>query len=168
MQKIKFSRTELKNRAATALLTAAPLSVMLLSAIYNLAFGSFGYDITSGIPVLLSCLTVIALIAGTVLAAVYKKRFPAVFFALLFLMCFICYACFCASGTTDIYADGFFEALMLILSVPVWSYMPLAARDYVADRSSGYDNNRSHRAVKRRCRTVADAFRAEGKQCLTG
>ena len=99
MQKIKFSRTELKNRAATALLTAAPLSVMLLSAIYNLAFGSFGYDITSGIPVLLSCLTVIALIAGTVLAAVYKKRFPAVFFALLFLMCFICYACFCASGT---------------------------------------------------------------------
>ena len=46
MQKIKFSRTELKNRAATALLTAAPLSVMLLSAIYNLAFGSFGYDIT--------------------------------------------------------------------------------------------------------------------------
>lgn len=127
MQKIKFSRTELKNRAATALLTAAPLSVMLLSAIYNLAFGSFGYDITSGIPVLLSCLTVIALIAGTVLAAVYKKRFPAVFFALLFLMCFICYACFCASGTTDIYADGFFEALMLILSVPVWSYMPLAA-----------------------------------------
>ena len=111
MQKIKFSRTELKNRAATALLTAAPLSVMLLSAIYNLAFGSFGYDITSGIPVLLSCLTVIALIAGTVLAAVYKKRFPAVFFALLFLMCFICYACFCASGTTDIYADGFFEAV---------------------------------------------------------
>lgn len=109
MQKIKFSRTELKNRAATALLTAAPLSVMLLSAIYNLAFGSFGYDITSGIPVLLSCLTVIALIAGTVLAAVYKKRFPAVFFALLFLMCFICYACFCASGTTDIYADGFFR-----------------------------------------------------------
>ena len=88
MQKIKFSRTELKNRAATALLTAAPLSVMLLSAIYNLAFGSFGYDITSGIPVLLSCLTVIALIAGTVLAAVYKKRFPAMFFALLFLMCF--------------------------------------------------------------------------------
>ena len=74
MQKIKFSRTELKNHAATALLTAAPLSVMLLSAIYNLAFGSFGYDITSGIPVLLSCLTVIALIAGTVLAAVYKKR----------------------------------------------------------------------------------------------
>ena len=74
MQKIKFSRTELKNRAATALLTAAPLSVMLLSAIYNLAFGSFGYDITSGIPVLLSCLTVIALIAGTVLAALVCGR----------------------------------------------------------------------------------------------
>ena len=127
MQKIKISRAELKSRAATALLTAAPLSVMLLSAIYNLAFESFGYDITSGIPVMLSCLAVIALIAGTVLAAVYKKRFPVVFFALLFLMCFICYAGFCASGTTDIYADGFFEAVMLILSVPVWSYMPLAA-----------------------------------------
>lgn len=127
MQKIKINSCEIKQRVAAVLLTAAPLSVMLLSAIYSLAFGSYGYDLTAGVPVMLSCLTVIALISGTVLAAVWKKRFPTVFFSLLFVLCFICYACFYAYGTTDIYADGFFEAVMLILSIPVWSYMPLAS-----------------------------------------
>lgn len=127
MKNKKFSREELKSRVFSALLTAAPLSVMLLSAIYNLAYDSFGYDLSSGFPVLLSALTVTALIAGAVLSAVLKKRFPAVFFALLFLMCVICYTAFLMNGTTDIYADGFFEAVMLILCVPVWSYMPLAA-----------------------------------------
>ena len=127
MQKLKLNRTEMKRSATSALLTAAPLSVMLLSAIYNLTFSGLGYDITSGVPLMMSCLAVIALISGTVLSAVWKKRFPAVFYTLLFVLCFICYAGFCAAGTTDIYADGFFEAVMLILSIPVWSYMPLAS-----------------------------------------
>lgn len=44
-------------------------------------------------------------------------------YAVLFMLSW-----FYGSGTTDIYADAFFEMFMLILSVPVWSYMPLAMR----------------------------------------
>lgn len=117
-----------KDKLITALTIAPSLAVMLLSAVYNLAVESMGMNIDSAVPIMMSCLTLFTALASTVLAVVYKRRFTTVFFAVIFMLCFLCYLGFYGSGTTDIYADAFFEMFMLILSVPVWSYMPLAMR----------------------------------------
>ena len=120
------AKKEWKERLITALIVAPSLAVMLLSAIYNLATGLMGINIESAIPQMMSWLTILVLLASTVLTTAYKRRFPAMLLATLFSLCFICYLCFYLSGTTDLYADGFFETLMLMLSLPIWSYMPVA------------------------------------------
>ncbi len=117
-----------KDKLITALTIAPSLAVMLLSAVYNLAVESLGINMNSFVPIMMSCLTLFTVTASTVLAVVYKRRFTTVFFAVIFLLCFSCYLVFYCLGTTDIYADAFFEMCMLILSVPIWSYMPLSMR----------------------------------------
>ncbi len=114
-----------REKLITALIVAPSMAVLLLSAIYALYVESLQMGLDTPIPVMMSCLTLLSLIASTVLATVYKRRFAVAFLAVVFLCCFLCYLSFLVSGTTDLYADGFFEMLMLILVLPVWSYMPL-------------------------------------------
>ena len=119
-------RSQVKDKLLTALILAPSLSVLLLSAIYNLSVGMTGNSINSLMPIMMSVLTVLAVISSAVLSVVYNRRFILIILTVLFFLCFVCYFGFYEAGTTDIYADGFFEMVMLILSIPVWSYMPLA------------------------------------------
>ncbi len=119
-------KSQFKDKLLTVLLIAPTLSILLFSTIYNLSVGMFGNNINSETPIMMSVLTIIAIISSFVLSVIYNKRFVLIVFSVLFILCFICYLGFYNAETTDIYADGFFEMLMLILSIPVWSYMPLA------------------------------------------
>lgn len=116
----------LKDRFLTALTVAPSLGVMLLSAIYQLTFGGDALSLSRGLPLLLGWLSLLSFAATTVLALVYRRRFVTVLLSLLFVLAFVCYLGFYLSGTTDLVSDGFFELLMLVFSLPLWSYMSVA------------------------------------------
>lgn len=119
--------SELKRRILTALMAAPTLAVMLLSAVYQLAAELTGFDVSAGIPLMLGILTVLAILASTVLGLVWKKRLPLALFTVIFWLCFFSYLGIVISGTTDFVADRFFQALTVIFSFPVFSYMSVAA-----------------------------------------
>lgn len=119
-------KSEWKNRLLTALIVAPTLAVMLLSAIYQLAAGLTGFGVTVGLPLMLGVLTVLALLASTVLGVVWDKRLPLALLTVIFWLCFFSYLGIVVSGTTDFVTDSFFEALTIIFSFPVFSYMSVA------------------------------------------
>ena len=117
----------LKRRFLTSLIAAPTLAVMLLSAVYQLAAELTGFDLSAGIPLMLGFLTILAILASTVLGVVWKKRLPLALFAVIFWLCFFSYLGIVISGTTDFVADRFFQALTVVFSFPVFSYMSVAA-----------------------------------------
>ena len=119
-------KQRVKNALITALSVAPALAVMLISAVYNLTARAAGYGLTVWLPLLMGILTVLSLLASTVLGAVLRRRMTALLLAVLFWLCFFCYLGFALAGTTDLAEDAFFETVMMIFSLPVWSYMPIA------------------------------------------
>ena len=120
-------KSELKTRLLTALIVAPTLAVMILSAVYQLAAGLTGFGVSVGLPLMLGILTVLALLASTVLGTVWKKRLPLALMTVIFWLCFFSYLGITVSGTTDFVTDSFFEALTIIFSFPVFSYMSVVA-----------------------------------------
>ncbi len=120
-------KQEMKSRLVTALTIAPTLAVMLLSAVYQLAAELTGFGLSVGLPLLLGVLTLLAFFASLVLGIVWEKRFTPTFFAVLFWLCFGSYLSIVISGTTDLLADSFFEAMTLVFSLPVWSYMSVVS-----------------------------------------
>lgn len=116
----------IKERFITALTVAPALSVVLISAIYQLMLGS-PYLLSYGAPLVLGYVTFIAIIGSLVLAVVYRRAFTPVILSVLFGLCFVCNLVFITSGTTDLLSDGFFEMIMLVFSLPSWSYMSVAS-----------------------------------------
>jgi hypothetical protein len=118
-QKVKYA-------LITALSIAPALAVMLLSAAYNLTANAAGYGLTVRFPLLLGALTVFSLLASTVLGLVLRRRMIALLLAVLFWLSFFSYLCISLAGTSDPAEDAFFETVLMIFSLPVWSYMPIA------------------------------------------
>ena len=113
-------------RLQSALMTGPALAVLLLTALINLMAGVAGLEVASPSAVFAGVLAFLALLASTVLATLYRRRFPPALFSLLFALCFLCYLLFCLNGRTDLFEDPHFERLMLALSLPIWAFMPLA------------------------------------------
>ncbi len=120
----KSFKSDLKQGFFTALTVAPSLTVMLLSAVYYLSAGLSGYG-WNGTPVLLGLLTLLALAASTVIGVLWKRTMAPALLAVLFWLCFISYFGVCISGSTDWFDDVFFQALTLIFSFPVFSYVPV-------------------------------------------
>ena len=125
IEKEKLIKNALKERVITALTIAPALSVMLISSAYQL-LGSSLYGIKNGPMIAIGWLSIIAVLGSIALAVVHKRAFTSTVLALLFGAAFFCYLSFALNGTTDIMADGFFEMLMLALSIPIWSYMSVS------------------------------------------
>ncbi|MBE6622462.1 MAG: hypothetical protein E7630_05890 [Ruminococcaceae bacterium] len=123
----KDIKSELKRRFLTAMIVAPTLAVMLMSATYQLAAGLSGYGVSTGLPLMLGGLTILALLASLVLGTVWEKRLPLALLAVIFWLCFFSYLGIVVSGTTDFVADRFFEALTMVFSLPVFSYMSVAS-----------------------------------------
>lgn len=121
-------KEHLLQRLYTALMIAPTLAILIMSAVYQFLVFQTGYSITDDIALMLGVLSLMAIAASTVLAAVYKRPTVNLLFFALFCLCFFCYLSFClAGGNTDLLADQFFQSIMLAFSVPVWSYMSVAS-----------------------------------------
>lgn len=120
-------KASLKERLLTALMVAPTLAVVLLSAAYQLTAQSASYKLGMDLPLLLGVLSLLALVASTALGTVHGRVFVTSFLGLLFTLTFFCELSFYMSGTTDLVTDSFFEMLMLIFSLPAWSYMSVSA-----------------------------------------
>lgn len=125
IEKENYIKNVLKDRFVTALTIAPALAVMLLSSAYQL-LGSSIQGIVKTPMLVMGWLSIIAVIGSVALAVVHQRAFTTTALALLFGMGFFCYLSFAVNGTTDIMADGFFEMLMLALSIPLWSYMSVS------------------------------------------
>lgn len=120
-------KTVFKEHLITALTLAPALSVLILSAVYQGIVRLSGYEVSFGAPLILGWLTVLSLLASTVLAVVLRRRFTTLFFSVLFTLCFIFSALFYANGTTDLLSDSFFEAIMLVFTLPSYAYMSVSS-----------------------------------------
>ncbi|MBQ4064638.1 MAG: hypothetical protein IJD10_00915 [Clostridia bacterium] len=125
-------RADLKHGLLTALTVAPGLSVMLLSGIYQVSAEFSGYG--GATPVLLGLLALLAVLASSVLAVIWRKPLGLAMWALLFWLCFISYFGICVSGSADWFSDPFFQAMTLVFAFPVSSYLPLIGGlgDYTA------------------------------------
>ena len=123
--KNNFFKTIIIPRFITALLVAAPLSLTVISAICYLGFNVT--DLSSQIltSYVISALALLAWALATFLAAFYKEKAAAMFFALIWWICFLAYVSFFAFGAENIFTDSFFGTLTLIFSLPAWSYLSL-------------------------------------------
>ena len=110
----------------TALMTAPTLAVVLISAAYQLVLSEATGRVSSIQSVVLGVLSIVAIAASLVLGGVYRKKAVATVFAAVFGFGFLCYLAFTVSGTTNLADDSFFETLMLILSLPLMSFMSLS------------------------------------------
>ena len=120
-------KTEFKARLITALTLAPSLSVLILSAVYQSVVRLSGYEVSSGVSLMLGWLTIFSLVSSTVLAVMLRRRFTTLFLAILFTLCFVFSALFYAKGTTDLLSDSFFEAIMLVFTLPSYSYMSVSS-----------------------------------------
>ncbi len=115
----------LKKNALTALIISGSLAPMLISAIACLGRGIIGYATVNTATVILSVASLLSATAASVIAFLSENRFSAAFFSVIWGLCAVCYLIFMISQTTDVLSDAFFESLMLVVALPVWSYMPL-------------------------------------------
>ena len=120
---IKF---DLKERLISALIVAPTLSVMLISAIYQLLASQSGL-LGSAFSISMSFITAISLAAGIVLSVLHNKEIVPIIYALLFGLGFVCYLIFSMTGTTNVAEDFFFEMLMLIFTLPLMSFMSFSS-----------------------------------------
>jgi hypothetical protein len=118
------TKDELKDRFYMALMVAPTLSVMLMSAIFDLASGLLGNEVVA-LTVVLGILTVLAIVATAVLSFLWEKRLPTVLLAVILWLCFFSYLAVVISGTSDLLNDRFFQALTLVFSLPIFSYRAL-------------------------------------------
>jgi hypothetical protein len=110
----------------TAVMTAPTLAIVLISAAYQLMLSEATGRVSSIQSVVLGVLSLVAVAASLTLGVVYKRKAVAVALATVFGLGFVCYLAFTVSGTTNLADDSFFEALMLILSLPLMSFMSLS------------------------------------------
>lgn len=126
MEKNNFG-TIFKDKLVTALTAAPALAVMIISAVYQ-TLASATPGISQDLPFAMGCVTLITVAASLVLAIMYGRIFTTNIFAVLFGLGFLSYLAVFTSGTTDIASDDFFQLITLVLTIPLWSYMPVAAR----------------------------------------
>ena len=115
-----------KEHLYAALMVAPTLAVVLISAAYQLTAQNASYKLGMDLPLLLGVFSLLSLLASTVLAVVHERGFVSSLLALLFALTFLSELSFYLSGTTDLVSDNFFEMLMLIFSLPAWSYMSVS------------------------------------------
>lgn len=118
----------------TALMTAPTLAIVLISAAYQLMLSEATGRVSSIQSVILGLLSLVAVAASLTLGAVYRRRAVPTVIAAVFGLGFICYLAFTVSGTTNLADDSFFEALMLVLSLPLMSFMSLSS-SFGADKN---------------------------------
>lgn len=124
--KLQELKNDIKGRLVTALTAAPALSVVLISAVYQLMLGS-PYLIYYGNPLIMGYMTFVAIAGSLALSLIYRRTFTPVLMSVLFALCFTSNLIFILNGTTDVLADGFFEMILLIFYLPSWSYMSVAA-----------------------------------------
>ncbi len=126
MDKNKFD-TFLRDKLVTALTAAPALAVMVISAIYQ-SLASTTPGISRDLPFAMGCVTLLTVAASLILAVMYGKIFTTNIFAVLFGLGFVSYLAVVINGTTDIASDDFFQLITLVLTIPLWSYMPVAEK----------------------------------------
>ena len=120
-------RQEWKERLITALTLAPTLAVLVLSAVYQSVVQWAGYGVSNGVSLVLGWLSILAVVASCAMAVVWKRRLTAWFLAVLFGLCFAVSLAFAVNGTTDLFDDAFFEAVMMALALPSYAYLSVAA-----------------------------------------
>ena len=110
-----------------AMMTAPSLAVLLISAAYQLMLSEATGSVRSVQSVTLGIISLVAVAASLTLAAVYRKTSVAVAFASVLGLGFLCYLIFTVCGTTNIADDTFFEASMLVFSLPLMSFMSIGS-----------------------------------------
>ncbi len=123
-QKERIERFDhaLKDKFVTALMLAPVLSVMIFSVVYQ-SFSSTKVALDATPGVVLGWLTLLTVVAVTVLAVMYNKTFVTLAISMLFGLASLSYGIVIISGTTDVLEDGFFDMLMSVFVLPVISFI---------------------------------------------
>ncbi len=105
----------------TAATVVPALVMMIIGAVYNFSVIELDLNIVSEIPMMIAVLTLLSLIASTVLSFVHGRKFSLVFFSVIFVLAIIGWIGMSAGGAE---MNGFLM-LLFAFSMPTYSYLPI-------------------------------------------